>query len=76
MIVASIGNTTKFKYVLLDAWFCSLKNMEFIKKHNKNFIMGIKSNRLTALSEKDKKEGKFLHLRDIAIEENAVKKHI
>ena len=32
--------------------------------------MEIKANRLTALSEKDKKEGKFLHLRDIAIEEN------
>ena len=44
--------------------------MEFIKEHYKEFIMEIKANRLTALSEKDKKEGKFLHLRDIAIEEN------
>ncbi|MCK4730581.1 MAG: transposase [Candidatus Aenigmarchaeota archaeon] len=74
MIVTSLGNTIKFKYVLADIWFCSSENIEFIKDNDKEFIMGIKSNRLTALSEQDKKEGKFLHLRDIAIEENTARK--
>ena len=74
MIVTSLGNTIKFKYVLADTWFCSSKNMEFIEDNDKEFIMGIKSNRLTALSENDKKEGKFLYLRDIAIEENTARK--
>ena len=71
MVVTSINNTIKFRYILADIWFSSTKNMEVIKEHYKEFIMGIKANRLTALSKQDKKEGKFLHLRDIAIEENA-----
>ena len=78
MIETSMNNTIKFKYILADIWFSSTKNMEFIKEGNhKDFIFGIKVNRLIALSEKDKKEGKFLHLRDIAIEENtAIKAYL
>ncbi|MFH1433242.1 MAG: transposase [archaeon] len=74
MIETSLKNTIKFKYVLADIWFCSSENIEFITEHNKEFIMGIKANRLAALSEQDKKEGKFLHLGDIAIEENTARK--
>ena len=74
MIETSLRNTIQFKYVLADTWFCSSENIEFIKEHNKEFIMGIKANRLAALSEQDKKEGKFLHLGDIAIEENTARK--
>jgi len=74
MIETSLRNTIQFKYVLADIWFCSSGNIEFIKEHHKEFIMGIKANRLAALSEQDKKEGKFLHLGDIAIEENTARK--
>ena len=74
MIETSLKNKIKFKYILADIWFCSSENIEFIKDHDKDFIMGIKSNRLIALSKKDKKEGKFLHLRDMAIEENTAVK--
>ena len=70
MIETSLNKQIKFKYILADTWFCSSENLDYIKEHNKDFVIGIKSNRLTALSEQDKKEGKFLHLRDIAIEEN------
>jgi len=74
LIKTSIKNKLKFKYILADKWFCSSENMDFIKSQNKEFILGIKSNRLTALSKQDKQEGKFLHLEDIGLEENTAKK--
>lgn len=53
-------NQLKYKYVLTDSWFSSKENMTFIRNDlDKHFIMAIKSNRTIAVSEEDKKQGKF-----------------
>lgn len=59
-------NKIEFKYVLADIWFCSTENMEHIKiTHEKDFIMGVKENRLVALSLEDKKKGKFENIKNL-----------
>lgn len=59
MIQVAINNQLKFRYVLMDTWFGSKENFEFIAKHNKEFIAALKSNRLFATSLEDKYAGKF-----------------
>ncbi|MDQ7059574.1 MAG: hypothetical protein Q9N62_14795 [Ghiorsea sp.] len=49
--------------ILADSWFSSSENMDFVhKKIKKHFIIALKSNRLVALSLKDKKQGKFVRI--------------
>lgn len=56
-------NQLKYKYVLTDSWFSSKENMTFIRRDlSKHFIMAIKSNRTIAVSEEDKKQGKFCRI--------------
>ena len=56
-------NQLKYKYVLTDSWFSSKENMTFIRHDlSKHFIMAIKSNRTIAVSEEDKKQGKFCRI--------------
>lgn len=63
MIDASIQNQLKFSWVLADIWFASSENMEHIKQtRHKDFIMALKSNRLVALSEADRKEKRYTRL--------------
>lgn len=70
IIAQAISNQVKFDYVLADNWFGSKKNMEFINYDmKKKFIIGIKANRLIALSEEERKKGQYhsldsLHLKD------------
>lgn len=53
-------NRVQFKYVLWDSWFSSADNFKFIHYElKKYFVAALKSNRLVALSEQDKLEGKF-----------------
>ena len=59
LIQQSIDNKVLFDHVLADNWFGSKENMQFIHGLDKKFILGVKSNRTVALSDKDKKEGKF-----------------
>jgi hypothetical protein len=62
-------NKVKFKYILADSWFGSIKNMNFVEEElNKKFVFGLKSNRLVALSEKDKINGIFCKIRDVDME--------
>ncbi|MBS0628587.1 MAG: transposase, partial [Verrucomicrobia bacterium] len=71
-IAQAIKNEVKFDYVLADNWFGAKKNMEFIKYDmKKNFIIGIKANRLVTCLEEvdDNKKGQYqnlsaLHLKD------------
>jgi len=67
MILTTVKNQVKFKYVLMDTWFGAKENFEFITKHKKEFISAIKSNRLIALSLKDKKEGKFIRVDEVEL---------
>ena len=61
-------NRLKFKYVLWDSWYSSKDNMVLVKqKLNKEFIGALKSNRLVALSEQDKRAGQFVAVSDLEL---------
>lgn len=62
-------NNVLYKYVLADNWFGAQENMEFIHATNKIFIIGIKSNRLLALSEQNKLKGRFQQVSSLALED-------
>lgn len=57
-------NRVAFEYVLADNWFGAKDNMEMIHYDlGKKFIFGIKSNRLVALSEKERKKCQYHSLK-------------
>ena len=68
-MVAVASWNVRFKYVLADIWYCSAKNMTFVKKEcGKDFIFAIKENRKVALSEEDKKNGKYVDIKSLKLE--------
>jgi len=67
MIQISINNQLKFKYVLMDTWFSSKENFEFIAKKKKEFIAALKSNRLFAKTLEDKLQGKFFRVDELEL---------
>jgi hypothetical protein len=59
-------NQVLFEYVLADNWFGSHDNFNYIHFDIKKFfIIGLKSNRLIALSEDDKKSKQFQKVRSL-----------
>jgi hypothetical protein len=71
MIAGAIRKAIPFRYVLNDIWFASADNMVFIKSKNKDFIMPVKGNRNVALSEEDKKRGKWISLASLSFDSDA-----
>lgn len=67
MIKQCIRNQLKFQWILADSWFASSDNMLFIHQKNKFFMMDMKSNRLVALSKKDRNAGKWIRLDELNI---------
>ena len=67
MIATCVANAIKFRYVLTDSWFAAKENFEFILKKGKHFISALKDNRLVALSEEDKKEGRFVRVSQLEL---------
>ena len=65
MIKQCIRNQLKFQWVLADSWFASSDNMLFIHRKKKSFLMDMKSNRLVALSQKDRSAGKWIRLDEL-----------
>ena len=66
MIDTCMKNRVKFTWALFDSWFSSLDNMKYIKlEHEKEFIGALQSNRLVALTEKDRKNKKFTRIDQI-----------
>ena len=62
-------NKVKFKYVLWDTWFSSAENFNFVHYDlKKQFIAALKSNRLVALSEEDRRQGKFQRVDELNIQ--------
>ena len=59
LIQIAIRNQIPFRYVLMDSWFASKENFEFISGHGKHFIAAVKNNRLFARSLEDKLNGHF-----------------
>ncbi len=58
-------NAIKFRYVLMDSWFASQENFELTLKQKKLFIAALKDIRLVALSREDKKQGRFVRIREL-----------
>lgn len=67
MIQAAINNQLKFRYILMDTWFASQENFEFIVKYKKEFIAALKSNRLFAASLENKYAGKFTRVDELEL---------
>ncbi len=59
MIDTCARNTLKFRFVLMDNWFSAEGNFRFIRNKDKHFIAALKSNRLIALNEEDRKKEAF-----------------
>lgn len=63
-------NMVNFGYVANDIWFSSAENMICVKTElKKDFVMAIKENRLVALSEEDKQQGKWVGARSLKLQE-------
>jgi len=63
MLLTCRRNQLKWRYVLADSWFSSSENMKFIHNNlKKQFILALKSNRLVALTQKDKLEGRYVRI--------------
>lgn len=61
LYVLAKQNQIKFKYVVWDTWFSSKENLDFVHTTlNKYFVVALKSNRKVALSQADKKQGKYV----------------
>ena len=74
MLEQAIKNEIKFEYVLADSWFGSKKNLEYINHDlEKKFIIGMKTNRLVALSEEDRKKGQYQNLKSLKIKDKETK---
>mgnify|MGYP000210929585 CR=1 FL=1 len=64
LIKQAVLNQVKFEYILADNWFGSKENMEFIHNElDKEFIFGLKANRLITFSEEESKKGQYQNLR-------------
>ncbi|MCL1127302.1 transposase [Shewanella surugensis] len=60
MIETCIHNNLKFLFILMDSWFLSKNNFDFITSNDKHFIAALKSNKLIALSDEDRKNKRFV----------------
>ena len=69
LIDQAIKNQIPFSFVLMDSWFSSKENLEYIDSKNKDFIVAIKSNRVFAKSIEDKLEGNFVKIEDIKLKD-------
>ncbi|MDD5280467.1 transposase [Acidithiobacillus sp.] len=65
MIDTCILNTLKFRFVLMDNWFSSEENFDFIAGKGRHFIAALKVSRLVALTEDDRKNKSFVRLDEL-----------
>ena len=71
----ALMNQVRFEYILADNWFGAKDNMEFIHKGlKKKFIIGLKSNRLVALSDEERKKGQYRNLSTLNIKDGEARK--
>ncbi len=67
MINTCVKNALKFRTVLMDSWFAAQENVEFIRKQSKHFIAALKNDRLVALSQEGKKQGRFVRVSELPL---------
>ncbi len=72
MIETCCQNDLKFHFVLMDSWFSAAENFKFIRAKGKHFIAALKSNRLIALSETDRKHKRFTRIDNLSFPECGV----
>lgn len=73
MVKVCVQNQLKFRYVLFDIWFSSRENMIFVKETlKKEFICGLKKNRLVALSKEDQQAKRFTRIENLDWSEETV----
>jgi len=65
MIDTCIQNGLVFRFILMDSWFSSMENFDFIKSKGKHFIAALKDNRLVALSPEDRKKKRFVRVDEL-----------
>ena len=65
MIETCIRNALKFRFVLMDSWFSSEENFDFITERGRHFIAALKDNRLIALSQEDRKKKRFVRVDEL-----------
>ena len=70
MIEKCLRNGLKFRFVLMDSWFASKGNFEFITGKGRDFIAALKNNRLVALSEQDRKNKRFVRVDELDLPEH------
>jgi hypothetical protein len=62
-------NQILFRFVLNDVWYASAENMRFVKVElERDFIMPLKTNRKIALTEGDKRQGKYVRVDELTLE--------
>jgi hypothetical protein len=65
-------NRLKYKYITWDIWF-SYDNLKFVHHDiKKYFVSTIKDNHLVALSEDEKRQGKFININKLDLQPNQV----
>ena len=70
MALRACQNQIEFHTILADIWFSSSENICFVKLDlDKEFVMGIKANRLVALSPDDKAKGLFQRIDELPLPE-------
>jgi hypothetical protein len=69
MIHACLQNALQFHFVLMDSWFSSQENFDFITSRGKHFIAALKDNRLVALSQEDCKKKRFVRVDELEFPE-------
>ena len=72
MIGTCIQNALKFRFVLMDSWFSSQENFEYITGKGKHFIAALKSNRLVAVSQEDRTAKRFVAVDELKFPEHGV----
>ena len=69
MIHTCVQNALQFHFVLMDSWFASEENFDFITSRDKHFIAALKGNRLVALSQEDWKKKRFVRVDELEFSE-------
>jgi hypothetical protein len=70
MIETCLRNALKFRFVLMDSWFSSEENFDFITSKDRQFIAALKNNRLVALSEEDQKKKRLVRVDELNFTEH------
>lgn len=67
MLKTCVNNQLKFRYVLFDIWFAAVENFEAVLDKGKHFVAALKDNRLLALTQEDKKQGRFVKVSELKL---------